>query len=892
MDQESNDGAEGAAESAAKNSESEQNFTAFYHLARYFGRRLPLPLRLKIMLREALLRTRDPRIPDPDPTPVRPAAAPTIKPPGGETRAAMRPECCGLQAGLVTVVLPVYNQADLLEEAVESVLTQTYENLELILVDDGSGKEVKTLLEQYALRPRIRCFTQENQGLPKALSNGFDLARGEFWTWTSADNIMEPRMLERLTAKLESEPELGMVYADYYVIDDRGKLLRDKSWRWQNRPRPRSGEVRLPRNAAKLNTVQDNFIGPCFLYRGWIGKTLGDYAPQTGIEDYDYWMRLNAFFPLRHLGDDEPLYRYRVHDNTLSARAGEHRIVEKVRRLMQEERRRADCFRAPLQIAADETVRLWLQAVGMPEGELRPVDNPQGQWATADVDLLALDSCNAAAHADELMALNTPLALLFTDEAAVRSRLLRLLRRDGCIALANNRRAAARVRLASDCPLLDSEAAQAPAAMLAFARNHRRFHEQWSADQLSRRLPTQRVSTAGRHVLLQLDSFTQGGMENVVIDLAHSLRAAGFKATIANLGAAGAAAARARAEGLAVASFPRGLAARDYTQWLERERVELVNAHYSLFAAQACREAGIPFLETIHNAYVWLEPDAIRAYRQADAAISAYLCVSATAALYADMALGLDVAKMRVVPNGIDASRLDAPNYKQNRRALREAWGLSTDTPAADASAADEPAAAPVFLNVASIMATKAQMPLVKAYATVLRQYPDARLVLLGDAMEKPYLREVEKTARRLGIADKIVFAGYDPDTAPYYHAADVFVLPSYWEGWSLSLGEALANGLSCVVADVGAAYEFADHPRVEIIAPPFHDITELNYRNLAPIVYGDHPAFTASLAKAMLRAAARPRHPLDTALAERLDRRRAYARYAEIFGGNLEFSA
>ena len=431
-------------------------------------------------------------------------------------RGAMRAECCGLQPGLVSVVLPVYNQAGLLREAVEGVLAQTYRDWELILVDDGSIDGVHQLLDEYSRHPQVRCFSQDNQGLPKALSNGFDFAAGEFWTWTSADNIMAPRMLERLVAKLKAEPDLGMVYADYYAIDDRGELLRgDFSWRSQNRPQPSSAEIRLPRSADGLNTVQDNFIGPCFLYRGWIGRLLGDYAPQTGIEDYDYWMRMNAFFPLRHLGTDELLYRYRVHDNTISARSRQHRILKKVRDLMRYEKERAVYFRSKIRLAADPAGRAWLSlgagmggSMGRLQGGLMkrtagrlmndlkytaiPMpESPDGlAGLPKDLDLLLMESCRAARLADELNALDTPLGLLFSDSDDISPRVSRLLQRNGCIALTADRHIADRIHRIANCPLLDIAATQSPAALLAFAKNHRHFHHTWPPTQLSRQTPT------------------------------------------------------------------------------------------------------------------------------------------------------------------------------------------------------------------------------------------------------------------------------------------------------------------------------------------------------------------------------------------------------------------
>ena len=280
----------------------------------------------------------------------------------------MRPECCALVPGLVSVVLPVYNGAQLLEFAILSVLAQTYRPLELIIVDDGSADGAEAVLERYAAHPEVRIFVQSNQRLPRALTQGFAHARGEFWTWISADNMMGPLQVERLVTKLRAEPGLGMTYADYWVIDERGNPLADRTWRAINRRDPASGEVHLPHTTERLNLIPENFIGPCFLYRGWIGGVLGQYDPAQGIEDYDYWMRINALFSIRNLGTEELLYWYRVHANTLSARVDEHAIPDKVEALMRTEVARAEYFAKPLALRADPEAAAWLAAHGIVDG--------------------------------------------------------------------------------------------------------------------------------------------------------------------------------------------------------------------------------------------------------------------------------------------------------------------------------------------------------------------------------------------------------------------------------------------------------------------------------------------------------------------------------------------
>ncbi len=207
--------------------------------------------------------------------------------------------------GHVRVVLPVFNQADMVAQAIDSVLAQRYASFELIVVDDGSSDDLHDAVRPYLADPRVRVVTQPNQGLPKALSNGFEFATGEYFTWTSADNRMHPDQLARLVASLEKRPEVAMVYADYELIDERGELLEGGEFRVMDRTdKSNLAVVRVHRSTHDLNRYEDNFIGACFLYRGQVGRLLGDYNPELGLEDYDYWLRINRLFCVEHLGTD------------------------------------------------------------------------------------------------------------------------------------------------------------------------------------------------------------------------------------------------------------------------------------------------------------------------------------------------------------------------------------------------------------------------------------------------------------------------------------------------------------------------------------------------------------------------------------------------------------
>ena len=237
---------------------------------------------------------------------------------------------CECRRGLVSVVLPVYNGARYLAESIESVLRQSYADLELIIVDDGSTDASAGIARAYRNDPRVRLIQQENRKLPAALNAGFAQARGEFFTWTSADNWMRPGMLTALTQFLQKNSDAEMVYADEELIDEGGEPALGTDFCEGYQSPCGSNRLRRPRDPGALSFDQNNYIGACFLYRAWAARAVGDYCEECfGFEDYDYWLRMNALFRIAHLGSDEVLYSYRLHPDSLSAQEKHLRIAER-----------------------------------------------------------------------------------------------------------------------------------------------------------------------------------------------------------------------------------------------------------------------------------------------------------------------------------------------------------------------------------------------------------------------------------------------------------------------------------------------------------------------------------------------------------------------------------
>lgn len=211
----------------------------------------------------------------------------------------------------VSVIMPTYNQAKYIREALDSVLNQTFQDFELIIVNDGSTDETPQILEEYRQKHAqgnygctLLIINKKNEKLPRALNTGFEQACGEYLTWTSSDNNMKPNMLQRLVAALDQNPDVGFVYADWNVIDDDGHYL---------------GTVRSVDHDRHL-LMRFNYINACFMYRHDCQDKIGLYDPEfIYAEDWEYWWRIAQVFDMQHV--PEALYDYRVHGTSLTSTA-------------------------------------------------------------------------------------------------------------------------------------------------------------------------------------------------------------------------------------------------------------------------------------------------------------------------------------------------------------------------------------------------------------------------------------------------------------------------------------------------------------------------------------------------------------------------------------------
>ena len=202
----------------------------------------------------------------------------------------------------VSIVLPTYNGSRYLAGSLQSCLEQTYEDFELVIVDDCSTDDTPKIIADFAARdPRIRASRNEtNLRLPKSLNAGFAMSRGRYLTWTSDDNFYRPNALQEMVSVMEREADVGLVYTPQTYIDKNGRAVGPSCF---------GG----PPDALAYS----NPVGASFLYRREVYKQVGDYSAEMFlVEDWDYWIRIAEKFRLRLLPQD--LYLYRIHDESLS----------------------------------------------------------------------------------------------------------------------------------------------------------------------------------------------------------------------------------------------------------------------------------------------------------------------------------------------------------------------------------------------------------------------------------------------------------------------------------------------------------------------------------------------------------------------------------------------
>lgn len=212
---------------------------------------------------------------------------------------------------LVSVLIPAYNVECYVAAAIESALAQTYDHVEIVVVNDGSTDGTATAIAPY--RDRIVYVEQENRGLAGARNSGIRASHGSLLALLDADDLWLPERLDRCVPILTARPEIGLVTSDAYVMDETVPTTKRCYGDRRKFPFPAREDEQLDVIAKR------NFLFISVLFRRELVDRCGDFdESMRRAEDYELWTRYllsgtrAAFVP-------DPLGYYRVRSGSLSA---------------------------------------------------------------------------------------------------------------------------------------------------------------------------------------------------------------------------------------------------------------------------------------------------------------------------------------------------------------------------------------------------------------------------------------------------------------------------------------------------------------------------------------------------------------------------------------------
>jgi len=206
---------------------------------------------------------------------------------------------------LVSVVTASYDMGHYLPQAVNSVLAQSYPNVEVVVVDDGSRDDTPAVCEQFRGNPRVIVHRQANGGQASAKNKGVQLARGEFIAFLDADDLWKPDKLKLQMPLFDGRPHVGVVYSDYEMMDGEGRPIH-------------KNPTHMHRGRISGRLLIENFVSfPTAVVRRECLERHGVFDLGFGMGiDYDLWLRLSAHYEFDFV--PEPTIRYRIWEGQMS----------------------------------------------------------------------------------------------------------------------------------------------------------------------------------------------------------------------------------------------------------------------------------------------------------------------------------------------------------------------------------------------------------------------------------------------------------------------------------------------------------------------------------------------------------------------------------------------
>ena len=270
-----------------------------------------------------------------------------------------------------------------------------------------------------------------------------------------------------------------------------------------------------------------------------------------------------------------------------------------------------------------------------------------------------------------------------------------------------------------------------------------------------------------------------------------------------------------------VRDLPKGI--RTLRNWLRENKPDLIHSHLwgaNVIGRVAGRLTGTPVISSVHNpdheTEAWADGADVSLMKRrivrtidrwtARAGNERLIAVSQYVRHSANRHLRVSLDSIDLVYNPIDTDLLQsAPT--QNRAELLRACGLPPDSV--------------ILLNVARVSPQKGLLYALRALPAILERYPSAQLISVGATTDPPWLEQLEREAKALGVTDQFHILGSRRDVIDFLRACDVFIFPSLYEGLGIALIEAMAAGCACVASSAGPIPEVVRDGEDGILVPP-----------------------------------------------------------------------
>ena len=371
-------------------------------------------------------------------------------------------------------------------------------------------------------------------------------------------------------------------------------------------------------------------------------------------------------------------------------------------------------------------------------------------------------------------------------------------------------------------------------------------------------------------ILVQVENFEAGGLENVVIDLNKTLTEASYSVVLLVLGSQGPAVQQAKQQNLTVVGLTYSPDA--YAKIINCLKPKLVMGHYCNLGIEIVNECGIPFIQVLHNIYMWFDEAERQKFARQALLTKKFVAVSKQVKEYSVARLGVLAEKCIVIPNGIEVSLSQVSSEASVSSRQRSEFGFGDDDF--------------VFVNVGAINHQKNHLGTLKAFFEVQRECPNARLLILGPVYERHLLKELEDYIDNNNLRGRVVYGGAVSGVKDYLAIADAFVTGTFFEGCSLALLEALVANLPVITSNVGHASWFLGQAGVSLVEPAF-DITA--YDGKIWEMRSNMP-FEKRMSEAMIRMYYSPVKPnLSKDKLMEIDSKYSYQQYVNMLRGILD---